>query len=152
MNTIYSQQQLYNTDKNPALNKTSSSYSQQQTSYMKHKRPSIKDQLLDDDDSLASSSSDESIIDEPPTTNHVDCYHVSTEHKFWQAHSSMTIIAPPMVSSNSYHRSSFPMKKKQPTLAVQVKQILGTTFDETDSEIEAEWNKSRTKLSSVLNN
>lgn len=57
------------------------------------------------------------------------------EHKFWQVHSSTLIISPPLKS---------PTKNRVPlNLASQVKQILGSTIDQVDEEIEQEWNQRR---------
>ncbi|KAI8637913.1 hypothetical protein BD408DRAFT_423761 [Parasitella parasitica] len=90
------------------------------------------------------------------------------EHKFWQVHSSTTIISPPVVASDyttismSYVNPKLIKKKPQPqpqpqkkatvalSLANQVQQILGSAFDEIDDEIEREWQVSRTKLNQTL--
>lgn len=87
------------------------------------------------------------------------------EHKFWQVHSSTTIISPPMVASDyaaismSYVNPKLIKKQQQQqqknkpvvlSLYAQVQQILGSTFDEIDDEIETEWQVSRTKLNQTL--
>ncbi|KAI8330277.1 hypothetical protein BD560DRAFT_416399 [Blakeslea trispora] len=59
------------------------------------------------------------------------------EHDFWQAHSTTMIISP------TQHR---PMV----SLATQVKQILGSTMEETDQAIEQEWTQSRQRLDHTL--
>lgn len=110
----------------PALNKSI----RDKVSYLGRKRPG---ELLVDD---GSSSSDES-----ETEN----YHTE-EHKFWQVHSSTTIISPP----NNDYSTSIQMayvspkntKKQRISLALQVHNILGSTFDTVDKEIEQEWENS----------
>ncbi|KAK4509096.1 Dolichyl-phosphate-mannose--protein mannosyltransferase 4 [Mucor velutinosus] len=85
------------------------------------------------------------------------------EHKFWQVHSSTTIISPLMAASDyaaismSYVNPKLAKKQQQPqkkqvalSLAAQVQRILGSTFDEIDDEIENEWQSSRTKLNQTL--
>jgi hypothetical protein len=88
---------------------------------------------------------------------------VSEEHKFWQVHSSTTIIAPPSDQkylatmemayvprprqSNSNKTNN---KKQRISLAAQVRDILGNTLDDVDEEIEKEWENSRLKLRKSL--
>ncbi|KAL7314669.1 hypothetical protein PS15m_006212 [Mucor circinelloides] len=107
----------------------------------------------------STSSDDESETLEPSYQR-----YKTEEHKFWQVHSSTTIISPPMVASDhaaismSYVNPKLAKKQQQPqqkkqmalSLAAQVQRILGSTFDEIDDEIENEWQISRTKLNQTL--
>ncbi|KAF1806452.1 hypothetical protein FB192DRAFT_1350576 [Mucor lusitanicus] len=106
------------------------------------------------------SSDDESETLEPSYQK-----YKTEEHKFWQVHSSTTIISPPMAASDyaaismSYVNPKLAKKQPQPqpqkkqvalSLAAQVQHILGSTFDEIDDEIENEWQISRTQLNQTL--
>ncbi|CEP10886.1 hypothetical protein [Parasitella parasitica] len=113
-----------------------------------------------------SSSDDESDTLEPSYQK-----YKTEEHKFWQVHSSTTIISPPMIASDcapismsyvnpklakKHHQEPQQQKlQKNPavvaSLATQVQQILGSAFDEIDDEIENEWQISRTELNQTLN-
>lgn len=84
----------------------------------------------------------------------------SEEHKFWQVHSSTTIIAPPMTEAdfsaiNMNYVNTKTLKKRATVaaripLAVQVRNILSSTFDDVDEEIEREWESSRKMLKKSL--
>lgn len=94
---------------------------------------------------------------------------VSEEHKFWQVHSSTTIIAPPSICSDQQYIANMDMayvapplrkntvnstkvvkKKPRISLAEQVRDILGSTLDQVDEEIEREWENSRMELRNSL--
>lgn len=125
------------------------------TTMTAHKRYSDNPSL----DFDSTSSDDESETLEPSYQR-----YKTEEHKFWQVHSSTTIISPPMVASDhaaismSYVNPKLAKKQQQPqqkkqmalSLAAQVQRILGSTFDEIDDEIENEWQISRTKLNQTL--
>ncbi|CAO3656889.1 unnamed protein product [Mucor hiemalis] len=77
----------------------------------------------------------------------------SEEHKFWQVHSSTTIIAPPMTETdfsaaiNMNYVNPRTLKKQATVvaripLAIQVRNILSSTFEDVDEEIEREWESS----------
>ncbi|CEP10887.1 hypothetical protein [Parasitella parasitica] len=118
-------------------------------------------ETLSSDDDL-SSSDDESDTLEPSYQK-----YATEEHKFWQVHSSTTIISPPMITSDcdaismSYVNPKLAKKQQKPqaqkksavilSLAFQVRQTLGSAFDEIDVDIENEWQDSREKLNQTLN-
>ncbi|CAO3607654.1 unnamed protein product [Mucor fragilis] len=128
-------------------------------------QPAATPKRLSDNLSLdfdSTSSDDESETLEPSYQK-----YKTEEHKFWQVHSSTTIISPPMAASDyaaismSYVNPRLAKKQQQPqpqpqkkqvalSLAAQVQHILGSTFDEIDDEIENEWQISRTKLNQTL--
>lgn len=115
---------------------------------------------LIDYDSTASSS-DESDIDGFRYLSENN-QTTSEEHKFWQVHSSTTIIAPPTLSSdlaaismdyvNPKTRKVQQQKqsRKALSLALQVQRILGSALNDVDEEIESEWNQSRAQLRQTL--
>ncbi|KAL9543880.1 hypothetical protein PS6_009040 [Mucor atramentarius] len=96
----------------------------------------------------STSSDDESETLEPSYQR-----YKTEEHKFWQVHSSTTIISPPMVASD---HAAISMSQETTTTTTKetngfiVQRILGSTFDEIDDEIENEWQISRTKLNQTL--
>ncbi|KAL9556357.1 hypothetical protein MBANPS3_001908 [Mucor bainieri] len=110
----------------------------------------LSDTLSLDFDSTTSSD-DESETLEPSYQK-----YKTEEHKFWQVHSSTTIISPPMAASDyaaismSYVNPRLAKKQQQPQKKQVVQRILGSTFDEIDDEIENEWQMSRTELNQTL--
>lgn len=124
----------------PALNINQNYNDKKHLSYIGRKRNG--EPLLDD----SSSSTDES-----ETEN-----YNTEEHKFWQVHSSTTIISPPMPGND--YAASIQMsyvspkntKKQRISLAIQVHNILGLAFDTVDKEIEQEWENSRVQLRKSL--
>ncbi|KAL9540463.1 hypothetical protein MBANPS3_009665 [Mucor bainieri] len=69
-----------------------------------------------------------------------------TDPSFWQPHS----IKSNMMSPYEAPPSPSPHKEHQSSLAYQVYQILGSTLDEVDEEIEQDWEHSRNKLRQSL--
>ncbi|KAG2195445.1 hypothetical protein INT47_000410 [Mucor saturninus] len=121
----------------PALSKSTHQNNDKKVSYLGRKRHG---ELLTDD----GSSSDESETDNYNTE----------EHKFWQVHSSTTIISPSGHDYNTSIQMSYVSpkntKKQRISLAIQVHNILGSTFDAVDKEIEQEWESSRVQLRKSL--
>jgi hypothetical protein len=80
------------------------------------------------------------------------------EHQFWQAHASTTIICPPSFPQQQQQPISFipfPVKRKKtpsysPSLAIQVRSILGSVVEEVDAEIDEDWEQSRNALNKLL--
>lgn len=89
----------------------------------------------------------------------VEFKYPSEEHKFWQVHSSTTIIAPPTSEYDAISMDYMP-KKNQPqqqqqtvpriSLVALVNQSLSHAFDDVDDEIEKEWETSRINLTKSL--
>lgn len=121
----------------PALSKSTYHSDDKKVSYLGRKRHG---ELLVDD---SFSSSDES---------ETDNYHTE-EHKFWHVHASTTIISPSGHDYNTSIQMSYVpkiTKKQRISLAIQVHNILGSTFDIVDKEIEEEWESSRVQLRKSL--
>ncbi|GAA5804824.1 hypothetical protein HPULCUR_010332 [Helicostylum pulchrum] len=98
-----------------------------------------------------SSSSDESEIESNRFSSESYDSKCSEEHQFWQVHASTTIIAPPMSAKKDYFiEMSYQPKNKRVALAAQVRNVLGSTFEMVDNEIEKEWESSRTHLKDSL--
>ncbi|KAI8885267.1 hypothetical protein K501DRAFT_284441 [Backusella circina FSU 941] len=82
------------------------------------------------------------------------------EHQFWQVHASTTIICPPSFQQQQQQQQSisfipYPINTRKapsrpPSLAIQVRSILGSALEEVDAEIDADWEQSRTALNKIL--
>jgi hypothetical protein len=77
------------------------------------------------------------------------------EHQFWQAHASTTIICPPSFPQQQQQPISYPIRRRNaplhpPSLAIQVRSILGRVLEEVDAEIDEEWEQSRNALNKLL--
>ncbi|KAG2236303.1 hypothetical protein BDF21DRAFT_425013 [Thamnidium elegans] len=111
------------------------------------KKPRKYTSLVESD---LSSSSDESEIESNRFSSESYDSKCSEEHQFWQVHASTTIIAPPMSVKDYSVEMSYQPKNKRVALATQVRNVLGSTFEMVDNEIEKEWENSRTQLKDSL--
>jgi hypothetical protein len=132
---------------------------QQQQSKKKRTSEQNNEIALDYDSSTSSSDESEGGFSNRFSSQSYNSNNPTEEHKFWQVHSSTTIIAPPMTDTDfsaaiSMNYVNPRTLKKQPVaripLAIQVRNALASTFDDVDEEIEREWESSRIQLRKSL--